>query len=49
VKWIDEVLQVALTHMPTPTPTPETKAAEPLGVEKRRRKGPRSKDEVHAH
>jgi ATP-dependent Lon protease len=49
VKWIDEVLQVALTHMPTPTATPETKAAEPLGAEKRRRKGPRSKDEVHAH
>ncbi len=50
VKWIDEVLQVALTHMPTPTPAPEAKAAEPpLGAEKRRRKGPRSKDEVHAH
>jgi ATP-dependent Lon protease len=49
VKWIDEVLQVALTHMPTPTATPETKAAEPLGAEKRRRKGPRNKDEVHAH
>jgi ATP-dependent Lon protease len=49
VKWIDEVLQVALTHMPTPVATPETKPAEPLGAEKRRRKGPRSKDEVHAH
>jgi hypothetical protein len=49
VKWIDEVLQVALTHMPTPTATPETKAGEPLGAEKRRSKGRRSKDEVHAH
>jgi ATP-dependent Lon protease len=49
VKWIDEVLQVALTHMPTPVAAPEAKAAEPLGAEKRRRKSPRSKDEVHAH
>ena len=50
VKWIDEVLQVALTHMPTPVATPEAKAAEPpIGAEKRRRKSPRSKDEVHAH
>jgi ATP-dependent Lon protease len=49
VKWIDEVLQLALTHMPTPTATPEAKPAEPLGAEKRRRKSARSKDEVHAH
>jgi len=50
VKWIDDVLQVALTHMPTPAPTAETKSAPPLaGAEKRRRKSARSKDEVHAH
>jgi len=42
-------LQMALTHMPTPVATPETKAAGPLGAEKRRRKSPRSKGEVHAH
>jgi ATP-dependent Lon protease len=47
VKWIDEVLQVALTHMPVPVA--ESKPAEiPIEGEKRRRKSSR-KSEVHAH
>jgi ATP-dependent Lon protease len=49
VKWIDEVLQVALTHMPAPLPVPESKPAEAIAGEKRRRKTPRAKGEVHAH
>ena len=49
VKWIDEVLQVALTHMPVPLPTPETKPAPAIAGEKRRRKAARPKGEVHAH
>jgi ATP-dependent Lon protease len=49
VKWIDEVLQVALTHMPAPLPTPEAKPQEAIEGEKRRRKSPRGKGEVHAH
>src|SRR6195256_3826840 len=40
VKWIDEVLQVALTHMPVPLPLPavEAKVPPPIDGEKRRRK-----------
>jgi ATP-dependent Lon protease len=49
VKWIDEVLQVALTHMPVPNPAPEAKPAEAIEGEKRRRRAPRGKGEVHAH
>jgi len=49
VKWIDEVLQVALTHMPAPASVAEAKPAESIAGEKRRRKSPRSKGEVHAH
>ena len=49
VKWIDEVLQVALTHMPVPAPPAEAKPAEAIAGEKRRRKSPRTKSEVHAH
>jgi ATP-dependent Lon protease len=49
VKWIDEVLQVALTHMPVPLPATDTKPPEAIGGEKRRRKTPRVKSEVHAH
>jgi ATP-dependent Lon protease len=49
VKWIDEVLQVALTHMPVPLPAPEAKPPEALAGEKRRRKPPRGKPQVHAH
>ena len=37
VKWIDEVLQVALTHMPTPLPTADAKPPVDMGGEKRRR------------
>jgi ATP-dependent Lon protease len=49
VKWIDEVLQVALTHMPVPLPATDTKPPEAIAGEKRRRKTPRAKSEVHAH
>jgi ATP-dependent Lon protease len=49
VKWIDDVLQVALTHMPAPLPVPEAKPAPAIEGEKRRRKAPRAKGEVHAH
>ena len=37
VKWIDEVLQVALTHMPTPLPAAEPK---PAGGDRRREAPP---------
>jgi ATP-dependent Lon protease len=49
VKWIDEVLQVALTHMPTPLPTADAKPAEAITGEKRRRKPARGKAQVRAH
>jgi ATP-dependent Lon protease len=51
VKWIDEVLQVALTHMPVPLPLPaaEVKPPEAIAGEKRRRKPARVKNQVHAH
>jgi ATP-dependent Lon protease len=49
VKWIDEVLQVALTHMPVPLPVVEPKPPEAIAGEKRRRKAPRAKSQVHAH
>src|SRR5271163_3639166 len=49
VKWIDEVLQVALTHMPVPVPTVEAKAPEAIAGEKRRRKPARVKSQVRAH
>jgi len=49
VKWIDEVLQVALTHMPVPLPAADPKPAETIAGEKRRRKSPRAKSQVHAH
>jgi ATP-dependent Lon protease len=49
VKWIDEVLQVALTHMPVPAPAPDAKPAEAIEGEKRRRKPARTKNQVHAH
>jgi ATP-dependent Lon protease len=50
VKWIDDVLQVALTHLPTPLPMPDVKppAAEIVG-EKRRRRPARAKPQVRAH
>jgi ATP-dependent Lon protease len=49
VKWIDEVLQVALTHMPVALPVAEAKAPEAIAVEKRRRKTARGKAQVRAH
>jgi ATP-dependent Lon protease len=51
VKWIDEVLQVALTHMPVPLAAPPdpAKPAEVIAGEKRRRKAPRVKSQVRAH
>jgi ATP-dependent Lon protease len=50
VKWIDEVLQVALTHAPTPLPA-ATDAKPPAAIagEKRRRRAPRVKSQVRAH
>jgi ATP-dependent Lon protease len=50
VKWIDEVLAVALTHMPTPIPAPAdpVKPAEVISGEKRARKPGRTK-QVRAH
>jgi ATP-dependent Lon protease len=47
VKWIDEVLQVALTNMPLPAP--DAKPAEAIAGEKRRRKPARGKAQVRAH
>ena len=50
VKWIDEVLQVALTHMPVPVSAAEVKPPpEAIAGEKRRRKPPRVKSQVRAH
>ncbi len=50
VKWIDEVLQVALTHMPVPLPVPaDIKPPEVLAGEKRRRKPRGVKSQVRAH
>src|SRR5271163_4845463 len=50
VKWIDEVLQVALTHMPVPLPVAaDIKPAEVLAGEKRRRKPRAVKSQVRAH
>jgi len=49
VKWIDEVLQVALTHMPVPLPVAEPKPPEAIAGQKSRRKAPRAKSQVHAH
>jgi len=49
VKWIDEVLQVALTHLPVPLPVVEAKAPEAIASEKRRRRPPRVKSQVRAH
>src|SRR5471030_1853237 len=46
VKWIDDVLQVALTHMPLPLPAAEPKLPEAIAGEKRRRKAARVKNQV---
>jgi ATP-dependent Lon protease len=50
VKWIDEVLQVALTHLPLPLAAPvDAKPPEVITGEKRRRKPNRVKSQVRAH
>jgi hypothetical protein len=51
VKWIDEVLQVALTHLPVPLPAPPdpVKPAEVIAGEKPARKPARAKGQVRAH
>ena len=50
VKWIDEVLSVALTHMPTALPSTDAKPPpEAIAGEKRRRKPARGKAQVRAH
>jgi hypothetical protein len=50
VKWIDEVLQVALTHMPASLPAPADPAKPPEAIagEKKRRVA-RVKSQVRAH
>ncbi len=50
VKWIDEVLQVALMHMPVASPAGEAKPlAQPGAEDKPRRKSARVKNQVRAH
>jgi ATP-dependent Lon protease len=51
VKWIDEVLQVALTHLPVALPAPPdpVKPAEVIAGEKPARKPGRAKGQVRAH
>jgi ATP-dependent Lon protease len=51
VKWIDEVLQVALKNMPTPlaTDSPVTPPAAAIAGDKRRRRPARGKSQVRAH
>jgi ATP-dependent Lon protease len=49
VRWIDEVLQVALTHMPVPLAAPPAKPVEEIAGEKRRRRPSRAKSQVRAH
>jgi ATP-dependent Lon protease len=49
VKWIDEVLQVALTHVPAALPALDAKPPEAIVGEKRRRKPARGKAQVRAH
>ena len=47
VKWIDEVLQLALRNMPQPTATPEVGAA--TETKRTKRPGRRPGKQVHAH
>jgi ATP-dependent Lon protease len=50
VKWIDEVLAVALTHMPVPLPVlADVKPVEAIAGDKRRRRPSRVKSQVRAH
>src|SRR6266850_574661 len=46
VKWIDDVLQAALVHLPVPLPVVEPKPPEAIAGEKRRRKPARGKAQV---
>ena len=46
VKWIDEVLQLALIHSPVPLVVPEEKPPSEIVDEKPARKGPRPKSQV---
>jgi ATP-dependent Lon protease len=48
VKWIDEVLQVALRNMPQPQPQPIAVAAEVVEAKPGKRSG-RRQGKVHAH
>ncbi len=49
VKWIDEVLQVALTHSPTPLPASSAPSGAASPPAKRPRRSSRSKSQVRAH
>jgi ATP-dependent Lon protease len=46
VKWIDEVLQLALIHTPVPLVVPEEKPPSEITDEKPARKGPRPKSQL---
>ncbi len=46
VKWIDQVLEIALTSMPVPLPEDEEGGAKPAAA---KRKGGRKRGGVHAH
>ncbi len=46
VKWIDQVLEIALTSMPVPLPEDEEGGAKPAAA---KRKGGRKRSGVHAH
>src|SRR5260370_38988920 len=50
VKWIDEVLQVALTHLPVPLPVPvDAKPPEVIAGEERQRKRNPGQIQVRSH
>ncbi|MBI5040450.1 MAG: endopeptidase La [Gammaproteobacteria bacterium] len=49
VKWIDEVLQVALQHMPTPITSDVTEESAGSAGKKVETKGKRKRSSVHAH
>jgi ATP-dependent Lon protease len=51
VKWIDDVLQVALQHMPTPASTDTGEAEESVGTDEKKgeSKAKRKRSSVRAH
>ncbi|MDB6091821.1 MAG: Lon protease, partial [Gammaproteobacteria bacterium] len=49
VKWIDEVLTIALTQQPTPIPDAPTAVVAPADDKRVRRNGRRPKQVVPAH